>query len=82
MKRPVTCRDGVQQLGDYVDGVLPLREKQALEGHVAGCRRCQRFVASYEATPRIVREVTGERMPDALRARLRGIASRGRRSRS
>jgi anti-sigma factor RsiW len=69
--RDVTCRDGVAVLADYVDGALPAGRRRALDAHVAGCRRCQRFVKSYLATPRLVREATGERMPDALRRRLR-----------
>ena len=72
MKGPgVTCRDGVAVLADYVDGALSASRRRAVDAHVAGCPRCQRFLTSYVATPRLVREATGERMPDTLRRRLR-----------
>jgi anti-sigma factor RsiW len=35
----------------------------ALEGHVAGCQRCQAFIASYQATPRILRDATDTPLP-------------------
>jgi anti-sigma factor RsiW len=51
--------------------VLSAARRRAVDVHVAGCPRCRRFVTSYVATPRLVREATGEGMPDALRRRLR-----------
>jgi hypothetical protein len=34
-----------------------------IEGHVAGCQRCQAFIASYQATPRILRDATDTPLP-------------------
>jgi hypothetical protein len=39
---------------------------------VAGCDRCQAFLASYRATPRIVREATDLVLPAGLQASLLG----------
>jgi anti-sigma factor RsiW len=73
----MTCRDGVLLLAEYVDGVLAAARRRAVDVHVRGCVRCQRFVASYVATPRVLREATEERMPDRLRRKLtRKLATR------
>jgi anti-sigma factor RsiW len=34
-----------------------------LEPHVAGCPKCAAYIASYVATPRILREATAADMP-------------------
>ena len=54
----VTCAAGVERLMDYLEGVLPVPVRVALEAHVAGCPKCLAFLASYRETPRIVREAT------------------------
>jgi anti-sigma factor RsiW len=75
MTRTATCRDGVGILMDFTEGRLPARRRRALEAHVGGCRRCQGFVASYRATPDILRRATAVRLPSPLRRRLRRVVS-------
>jgi anti-sigma factor RsiW len=69
------CISGVELLMDYLDGVLPGEAKAALDAHVAGCQRCTAFVASYLATPRILRDATDASLPadveESLKAFLR-----------
>lgn len=79
----MTCRSGVELLMDYLEGVLAPEMRAAIEGHVAGCPRCQAFIASYRETPRIVREATARGLPaeerralwSFLRTRLGGPAT-------
>lgn len=66
----MSCVSGVELLMDYLEGLLPASTVAALDGHVAGCRRCQAFVASYRATPRILREATDLTLPVALQSSL------------
>jgi anti-sigma factor RsiW len=66
----VRCVSGVELLADYLDGVLPADVSAALEAHVVGCERCRAFVASYQATPRILRDATDVVLPADLRAKL------------
>lgn len=73
MKGKVTCRDGVRVLMDYTEGVLPASRRSAVEAHVGGCRRCQRFVRSYRETPRILRNATDASMPARLGRRLHRV---------
>jgi anti-sigma factor RsiW len=66
----MACRSGLDLLIDYLEGQLPLTTVAVLEGHVAGCQRCQAFLASYRATPRIIREATEAAPPAGLHTSL------------
>lgn len=64
------CVSGLELLIDYLEGQLPASTVAALEGHVAGCERCQAFIASYHATPRIMREATDAALPAGAQTSL------------
>jgi len=66
----VACASGVELLMEYLEGTLPTDVHAALERHVEGCERCAAFVASYRATPRILREATTGTLPVGLEASL------------
>jgi predicted anti-sigma-YlaC factor YlaD len=76
--KPVTCEMGVERLMDYLEGVVPHPVGVELEAHVNGCPLCRAFIASYRATPRIVREAT-EHAPSAEQRRALLEALRQRR---
>ena len=54
----MTCATGVDRLMDYLEDVLPLDVRAAIDAHVDGCPRCAAFIASYCETPRIIRQAT------------------------
>ena len=62
--KEIACLTGVELLMDYLEGVLPTDVHAALVAHVAGCARCAAFVASYCATPGILRGATAAPLPD------------------
>jgi anti-sigma factor RsiW len=64
------CVSGVGLLIDYLEGQLPASTMTSLEGHVAGCQRCQAFIASYQATPRILRDATDTPLPAGAQTAL------------
>jgi len=70
---PVACASGVELLMDFIEGVLPTDVSAALEAHVAGCARCAAFVASYQATPRILRDATTVTLPADIEASLKAF---------
>ena len=74
--RDIACLAGVELLMDYLEGVLPPDVHAELEAHVAGCVRCVAFVASYRATPRILREATAATLPDHVEASLKNFVQR------
>jgi anti-sigma factor RsiW len=69
----VACASGVELLMDFIEGVLPSEVSAALEAHVAGCARCAAFVASYQATPRILRDATTVTLPADIEASLKAF---------
>lgn len=66
----IKCVSGVDLLADYLEGLLPPEVRASIEQHVLACERCQAFVASYQATPAILREATDVVLPDELRTKL------------
>ncbi|MEZ5319254.1 MAG: zf-HC2 domain-containing protein [Vicinamibacterales bacterium] len=66
----VVCRSGVELLMEYLEGTLAPDVRAAIEAHVAGCARCEAFVASYLETPRILRDASRVEMPADLEASL------------
>jgi anti-sigma factor RsiW len=77
----MTCRDLIDFLDDYVDERLSLIERAKFELHLAACRDCRNYLASYRETVRLARaagatEETAAEMPaDLVRAIM---DSRGR----
>jgi anti-sigma factor RsiW len=80
--RDVTCANGVELLMEYLEGVLPAGPRLELETHVAGCPRCQAFIASYRETPGLIRNATSTTLPEeaarSLSALLRSLRGRPR----
>ena len=58
---------------DYFEGVLSPELRGTIDAHVAGCPRCLAFVASYTATPRILREATATAIPARVQESLRAF---------
>jgi anti-sigma factor RsiW len=71
--KEIACVSGVELLMDYLEGVLTADVRAALDEHVAGCSRCAAFVASYLATPRILREATTAPLPADVEASLKAF---------
>jgi anti-sigma factor RsiW len=67
----ITCAEGVDQLMDYLEGMVPPDLRAALELHVTGCPRCAAFITSYRETSRIVRDATAASLPADYRRTLR-----------
>jgi anti-sigma factor RsiW len=74
--KEIVCLSGVELLMDYLEGAVTEDVRIALEAHVAGCARCVAFVASYRATPRILREATAVMLPDHVEASLKTFVQR------
>jgi anti-sigma factor RsiW len=74
--KDIACRAGVELLMDFLEGVVPADLHDALEAHVAGCPRCAAFVASYRATPRILRDATAATLPDDVETSLKAFVRR------
>jgi anti-sigma factor RsiW len=62
----LACAHGVELLIDYLEGELALELVARLDDHVASCPRCRAFVASYRATPEVLRRATAAALPEDL----------------
>ena len=69
----MVCVSGVENLMDYLEGVVPPDLRVRLEAHVAGCPRCTAFIASYCETPRILREATATPLTTNVESSLKAF---------
>ena len=76
------CQSGVELLMEYLEGQLPDDVRSAIEAHVAGCPRCEAFIASYRETPQLLRAATAASLPADLEASLLEVLRRHRKGQS
>lgn len=65
-----TCKDAIDLLLDYVDGVLPEDVRRRLEQHFGDCSPCEEFLQSYRATPGLCRKALERTMPRSVADKL------------
>ena len=69
-RAPMTCRETVRRMMDYVEGVMPRDDVNRLEHHMQKCPRCVEFLQAYRRTPEILRRSADVRIPRAAARRL------------
>ncbi len=67
----MTCRELAELLLDYLDGTLPPEQAEHLRAHLADCKPCVHYVATYELTIQITRRLPPTPPPPELLERLR-----------
>jgi anti-sigma factor RsiW len=67
----VKCSEFLQELTNYLDGVLDARTKSELEDHLAWCHNCYVVCDTTKKTIEIYRDSQLYELPDDLRTRLR-----------
>ena len=75
------CRSGTDVLMEYLEGALATEVRAAVDAHVTGCPHCAAFLASYRATPRIMRDATTIEMPADLERALLAVLRAARSTR-
>jgi Putative zinc-finger len=60
------CKECVELLGDYADGVLPVERAEALERHLSMCMPCITFLRTYKETSKAARRTLQQEMPAEL----------------
>ena len=68
--RPLTCREVIDLLTDYVEDALPEQERGRVEAHLASCDGCTTYLEQIRETIRLTGMLTEERIPDEERERL------------
>jgi len=49
-RRDIVCRDAVALMTDYLEGVMPARQRARLGRHLAGCDGCDEYLRQMRAT--------------------------------
>jgi anti-sigma factor RsiW len=74
-ERTITCRQLTEALTDYLEGVMPLRDRAVFEAHLATCPGCVTYVEQMRTTIATVRELKPAEVeatvPDDLLAAFR-----------
>ncbi len=65
------CSDFLQELTNYLDGVMDDQTKTELEGHLSWCHNCYVVCDTTKKTIEIYRDSHLYELPDDLRGRLR-----------
>ena len=68
-----SCAEVAALLADYLEGETDPRTTELIDQHQAACKDCRNFADSYRETPRLLREVGCEKMPEEFRQRLEDV---------
>ena len=69
----MNCKELVYLLGDYIDGTMEESLRKELDVHISMCDSCTNFLATYDKTRIICRQVTLQEIPEEFRARLKSF---------
>ena len=71
MNAPMTCKDAIAIIGDFLDQTLAPDGLEQLEQHLRNCQPCRAYLNTYRKTRRLVGEAGRVEMPNELKSRLR-----------
>lgn len=69
----ISCSEAVRQLWEYLEDDLDHRDRDAIEHHLAFCRRCCGEVEFAEELQGFLRSAARPYLPDDVEARLTGF---------
>lgn len=67
------CPEVITLLLDYLEGRLPAETRVELDRHLAGCRSCEAYLATYRSTVGLLHSLTEHDLPPELHLRLRAF---------
>ena len=66
----LSCREVVEILGDYLEGVMPAEERARLDEHLAACEGCAAYLEKLRLTIRLSGRLPAEAVPPEAMAPL------------
>ena len=66
----VRCREVQRRLADYLEGDLPLDERERVDAHLDGCAECSVEVFEMEETVRLLRDLPEPETPPMIAANV------------
>lgn len=73
----VACRQVVEVLTDYLEGVLPVEDRAALEQHLVLCEECATFLDQLRTTIGLTGRLRAEDVPDAVMSTVMRVVEEG-----
>lgn len=78
----ITCREVVEIVSDYLEGVMSSEDRTRFEAHLAGCEGCTSYLGQMRETIRLTGMLREEQIPEAQKRSLldafRGWRTAGR----
>lgn len=73
---PLTCKDLIGLLLDYLEAALTPEHVAAFEAHLAICPPCVAYLNTYRRTRELTRAAEHAEMPEEMKAQLRQLLLR------
>ncbi len=70
MEAPLTCKEVVELISDYIEGTLPDDTRRRLEEHLAGCGGCTHYVEQMRETIRLTGKAQEQTLTSEERSEL------------
>ncbi|MHB8612866.1 MAG: anti-sigma factor family protein [Candidatus Dormibacteraceae bacterium] len=62
----MNCRQVVELMTDYIEGLLTSVDRARFEEHIAGCDGCRAYLAQLQATRKVVGRLADEPVPASV----------------
>jgi predicted anti-sigma-YlaC factor YlaD len=69
-RQGLTCREVVELVTDYLEGVLPEETRRRIEEHLSVCDGCTRYLGQMRETIRLTGMLTEEQIPEEQKTAL------------
>jgi anti-sigma factor RsiW len=66
----MTCAEFVELVTAYLEGTLPIEQREAFDEHMALCPGCDTYLAQFRTTIDLLGELPEESLPSPARERL------------
>ena len=73
LRRPLSCRELVELVTDYLEGALPARARRRFDEHIAGCPHCTAYLEQMQITIRTVGRLREDAIDPAARDELLAV---------
>jgi anti-sigma factor RsiW len=69
-RRQLSCRQVVELVTEYLDGVMEPRRRARFEAHLAGCRGCSNYLEQFRTTVAVVGRLEVGDVPEPVMTEL------------
>jgi anti-sigma factor RsiW len=66
----MNCRQVVELMTDYLEGILSAADRARFEEHISGCDGCRAYLAQMRMTRRLVGRLAEEPVPETVEREL------------